>query len=453
MIKLFSKLAGRLNSGSKRTANIKKNILGTLLLKGVSIAVQLMLVPMTLNYLSTELYGVWLTVSSIILSLSFFDIGLSLGLKNRLAEAIAKNDYETGRQLVSTTYVFLCFIFIPLGVIMESVMPLIHWSHLLNVSESLNSTLVDVMQIITIAFVLQMIFNTIGTIVAAFQKVALSNAFPVIGNAISLVVIWFLTRYTEPSLKYMAWTISYIPILVFIVSSIILFNGRLKAIRPSFSSFNIHRVKDLFSLGIKFFVLQIQMLILQQATNFLISNISNPDYVSYYNIAYRYIGTAQMILVLILGPFWPAFTEAYVKKDFDWMKSIYRKLCKLYICVFFAIIFMAVVSPVVYSIWIGNSTHIPKAMTWTLTVYFIISAWNAIQAYLINGIGILRLSTYVTLVGMSVHIPLSYFLGQYIGAYGVIASLAAITLFYTTFFTTQLRKILNKTATGIWLQA
>lgn len=87
--------------GSQRGANIKKNIAGSLLIKGFSILIQLILVPLTLGYLNTDLYGIWLTVSSILLWLGFFDIGFTLGLRNKLSEALANGDILRGRKLVS----------------------------------------------------------------------------------------------------------------------------------------------------------------------------------------------------------------------------------------------------------------------------------------------------------------------------------------------------------------
>ena len=451
MSTILSPILSKFLSGSQRSNNVKRNILGSLFLKGISIVVQLLLVPLTLNYLSTELYGIWLTVSSVVLWLSFFDIGFSLGLKNRLAEAIAQEDYSTGKQLVSTTYIVLIAIFIPLGIILEFIVPLVHWSALLNVDASYNDTLIDVVRILLIAFVFQMVLHTISTIVASFQKVALSNAFPVIGNILSLAVIWLLTRYTAPSLRNMALTISFIPVMVLLISSIILFNGRLKSIRPALSAFNSKKIRDIFSLGVKFFIIQIQILVIQQATNLLISNVSSPDYVTYYNIAYRYIGTAMMIFTLILGPLWPAFTEAYVKKDYKWMNQIYRKLSKLYIVVFGMIWGMCFFSSVIYPLWIGKATHIPFAMTISLSVYFCLVSWDSLQVTLINGIGAIKLQSYVTLIGLIFHIPVSLFLGHYIGAYGVIISMILITLIYSIFFTIQIRKILSQIATGIWI--
>ena len=83
-----------LTSQNVRTASVKKNILASILIKGISIFVSLLIVPITLGYVNSTLYGIWLTISSVMLWLNFFDVGLTLGLKNRLGEALAKSNFS-----------------------------------------------------------------------------------------------------------------------------------------------------------------------------------------------------------------------------------------------------------------------------------------------------------------------------------------------------------------------
>ena len=77
------KLPSILVSGDKRSINVKKNVLGSIIIKGVSMIISFMLVPLTIGYVSSDLYGVWLTLSSILTWLTFLDIGISQGLKNK----------------------------------------------------------------------------------------------------------------------------------------------------------------------------------------------------------------------------------------------------------------------------------------------------------------------------------------------------------------------------------
>ena len=446
------KMLDFIKQGTDRSVAVKKNIAGSLFVKGCSIIISLLIVPLTLGYVSSDLYGIWLTLSSIIMWLNFFDIGFTLGLKNKLTEAIALGDMQRGKVLVSTTYFMMIAIFIPLCILLEMIIPHINWASFLNVTGNYNPDIIKTLHILAACLCAQMIVNVLTAVLAAYQKVALSSAFPVIGNFISLFIILLLTKYCPPSLSLLALAISTIPIFVIIIASFILFSSSFKAVAPSWNFVKKKQIKDLFNLGSKFFLIQAQIVVLYQCTNILISNLSGPSDVTSYNIAYKYITISMMIFSIIMAPLWPAFTEAYTKNDYSWMKNVYNKMCKLWGGLTVIVILMIIVSPIVYQLWIGEKAHVPLIMTVLIGIYTIVHSWDIIQVNMINGVGAIKLQTYITLIGLIVHIPLSLFLGRYVSCYGVIISMIVINMIYSTTFTIQIRKILNKTAKGLWLK-
>lgn len=438
--------------GNSRSASVKRNIVGSLLIKGISIIIQLMIVPLTLGYVSSELYGVWLTLSSIVLWLNFFDIGFTLGLKNKLAEALALNDWKKGRVLVSTTYVMMLAIFVPLALILFLIVPFVSWSSLLNVPDIYSDDIIRAIYILVACFCTQMIFNIVPTIISASQKVALSTVFPVIGNAMSMVVIYLLTCFAQPSLTLLAAAVSTMPIIVVGVASIILFSSTYKELTPKLTLFDSREVKNLFGLGAKFFLIQIQVVVLYQTTNILISNVSSPVEVTSYNIAYKYIGIAMMVFSIILQPLWPAFTDAFTKKDYNWMNNTYKRMTQLFLLSAFLICIMVLISPWAYTVWISDKADIPFTMTISVALYMVIHTWDSLQVQLINGIGAVKIQTYVTIIGLIAHVPMSLVLGNFFGAVGVVYSMTIINIIYATIFTIQMHKILNKKAEGIWIK-
>lgn len=440
----------KITSGNSRSVTIKKNILLSLFIKGISIIVSLLLVPLTLGYVNSELYGIWLTLSSVITWLHFLDIGFTNGLKNRLGEAIALNDLEKGKRLVSTTYGVMILIFLPLAIILSLCIPYINWAWCLNINPKYNVDICNAMYILVICFCLQMILNVLTAVISAYQKVALSSSFIVIGNALSLIVIYILTKVYPPSLLALAMAIASMPIIVLLIASFFFYNKDFKKISPSIKFYDKKYVKDLFNLGSKFFLIQIQMLVLYQSTNVLISNVSGPQDVTSYNLAYKYIAIAMMVYTILLQPLWPAFTDAYTRKDFKWMKNIYNKMKKVFIIYIFIIIAMTILSPIAYNLWIGKQAHVPFMMTSMVAIYVLVNSWSSLQVNMINGIGTIKIQTYTTLLGLIVHIPLSLFFSQFLGAMGVVLSMICVTSLYSIVFTIQIKKLLNQKAKGIW---
>lgn len=436
--------------GKKRTKAIKTNVISSFFLKGFSIGISFLLVPVTIDYVSPELYGIWLTLSSILTWLHFLDIGFTQGLKNKLTEAIANNDFKRGKSLVSTTYFMMTLIFVPVCVILELIIPIINWPSLLNVNPAYGAEIVKVMHVLILFVCLQMVINVIVSVVSAFQRVALSSSFHVIGQFLAFLIILALTKFFPPSLLALCFSLAAMPILVSLIASIILYSSKYKAISPSINCIRKDCVGDIFNLGYKFFIINIQVVVLYQSTNILISHVSSPLDVTAYNIAHRYLNVAMMAYTIITAPLWPAYTDAYVRKDFNWMKSVRNKMMKVYLLSVLACILMVVLSKPVYHMWIHERTEVPFIMTCMVALYVIVYCWMNLNGTLVVGMGTVSLETIVVLVGMLIHIPLSIFLSKFIGAYGVISSMIIINITYAIIFNIQVNKLLSGKAKGIW---
>src|SRR6187401_708650 len=121
-----------LRKGQSRTAKASRQIVYSFFLQGIGIVISLVYVPLLLNYLTQEKYGIWLTLSSILSWFSFFNIGLGYGMRNKLTEANAKGDTSLGQKYVSTTYATLICIFSAVLLVFHIINPFINWNSVLN---------------------------------------------------------------------------------------------------------------------------------------------------------------------------------------------------------------------------------------------------------------------------------------------------------------------------------
>lgn len=449
---MIKNIINRFLSGNTRTLAVKKNIISSLFIRGIGILISFMLVPMTIGYISPELYGVWLTISSIMTWITFLDIGFTQGLKNKLVEAIANDDWIKGRALVSTTYLMMVFIFVPICIVLEIIVPYIDWTTLLNISPIYRTDIEQVMYAMVFFFCVQMVVNVVVSVVAAFQRVALSTSFAVIGQFFALVLMFIFNRTVSASLLTLSFALSAMPILVTIIASIILYCGRYKMVSPSISYFDKQLIGDLFNLGYKFFLINIQVVVLYQSTNILISNLSSPLEVTTYNLAYKYMNIPMMLYTIITAPLWPAYADAYVKKDFCWLVRMRKRMINIFYLSALGCLLMVLFSPFFFKIWVGNDVIIPLKMTIIVALYVVILCWVNLNVTMIAGMGLVKLETIVVVIGMCIHIPLSIILGKVWGAYGVLGSMIIINLLYALIFNTQVNKILNGSAKGIWLE-
>lgn len=444
------KIKDILHSTNSRTALIKKNIVGSFVIKGISVLVSLVLVPLTIDYVNAERYGIWLTIASVVGWIGFFDVGFGNGLRNKLAESKAKGNYESCRAYISTTYFFTGGIFLFLLVIFNFLASCFNWAAFLNVSAELNQEILLIVRIVFSLFCVQFILKTISTIIIANQEPAKSSFIDMIAQLVSLIVIFFLTKFASSSLIYLAFCFAGIPVVILLVASVFFFRGEYKLLLPSVRYVKLGIAKEILSLGLKFFVIQIAVLIIYQTTNIIISNVSGPEAVTEYNVAYKYLSVSFMVYSIILTPFWSAFTDAYTQRDFAWMNQIYNKLLKLTFCILVGIIVMQFVSPLVYKIWVGDKVSVSNVLSLWIAVYMGFNIWNSLHAFIINGIGKIKLQLYISLTGMVGNVPLALYLGKIYGVNGVVISSILFCILPAFLLKIQVDKILKDKVKGIW---
>ena len=158
----------------------------------------------------------------------------------------------------------------------------------------------------------------------------------------------------------------------------------------------------------------------------------------------------MMAYTIITAPLWPAYTDAFARGDYDWMKNMRNKMQRILIISILGCAIVALASPWIYQLWIGDTPHIPYMMTLLVAIYVSVYCWMSLNGTLIVGVGKVNVETCIVLIGMVVHIPLSFFLSSFMGAYGVLASLIVINFMYALVMQVQVNKLLNKTAKGIW---
>lgn len=441
-----------LTSGHERTVRAKKNILASFIIKGLNIAIGLILVPLTINYLNPIKYGIWITLSSIIAWFGFFDIGLGHGLRNRFAEALAIGNHKLAKTYVSTTYAILSIIIILVLILFYLVNPFLNWAAILNTGSdpTLKSELSLLALIVFTFFCLQFISKIITTILLADQQPAKSSLFDFCANALSLLFIIILTKVTSGSLIYIGAVFSIIPVLVLMLASFLLFNGRYKCYKPSIKSVDFSKAKDLFSLGIKFFIIQIAAVLLYQTNNIIITQLFGPAEVTPYNVAFKYFSIIMMVFSIILSPFWSAFTESWVRKEIDWIQRTMRKLFQIWSLILIAAIFMIIISPWVYKIWIGNNIIISSSLSILVGIWIIVNTWNGIFSYFLNGVGKIKIQLVIGISSALLNVPLAFLSGKVFGINGVIIINILLVLIGAFIYPIQYFRLINSSARGIW---
>ncbi len=437
--------------GDDRSLKIRSNIIIIFLFKGGSLLVNLLLVPITIHFVNPSEYGVWLTLSSVIAWFGISDIGFGNGLRNKFTEAQAQNDTKLAKGYVSTTYISLTCIIAFLWLLFFISSFFLDWSLILNTDPSTKDSLTKVVLILFTFFALQFIFKLVGTVLIASQEPGKASGFDFIANVFILISIYLMIKLNVAgSLEILAVITGSFQLLVYIIATFWFYSGKLKPYRPSIKYFKFSYIRSLMGLGVKFFIVQISMIFIFQCTNIIIMQILDSESVTIYNIAYRYFTIPMTIALIVVSPFWSAFTDAYVKKDYIWMTKVYKQLLKLVLFMIGVLIVFFILSEFAYKIWIKDEVIIPIGVSFVMMLNIIAITISSVFISIINGTGKLKIQLLLNIVLSFFYIPLAIFLGHHYRLIGIIIASFIINLIYAILVPMQCYKIVNNKAHGYW---
>jgi O-antigen/teichoic acid export membrane protein len=439
---------------SSRSLKAKKNIFFLFIFNGFNFIFNLLLVRLTLDYLGKTEYGVWLTLSSILTWFNYLDFGLGNGLRNKLAEALAENDLHSAKIYVSTTYAIFSSMILLVIVVFIFIYRFIDWLEIFKAPAYLANELNTLILLSVIFFLIQFVLRLLTFIINADQKTALNGFFSFSINLLSVLFVYLLLKITSPSILLLGAGSTFIPVIVFVFASFFHFNRKYKIISPSFKSIRFLNLRDLLGLGTQFFIIQIASLIVFATDNLIITQLFGPADVTVYNIAYKYFNYIPIIFYVILTPMWSAYTEAYLKDDFEWIKNAVNKILKIWTLLSVVVIIMIFAADWVYDIWLNSKIKVPLLLTILMGLFAVMSNWNNMFAYFLNGVGKIRLQLYSSIFVAIINIPLSIYFAKNLnmGISGVIAATCVCVGIGSIWTPIQYSKIVNKKATGIWLK-
>jgi O-antigen/teichoic acid export membrane protein len=394
-------------SGHERSVKAKKNILALFAVKGYSIVISLLQIPLTINLLDNYKYGVWIMLFNILSWIQIFDIGIGNGLRNKFAESMAKNDIKSAREYVSTGYIIMGAISFCLIVLFIIPWLTVDWVKVFNVNAQLSKELTLLIGITFFLTAIQFSLQLINTLLTADHKPAFSAIVMAISNTIVLILFFALNKQISGSLFAIGFIYCIVPVVAFIVASLIIFNSYFKHIKPKISLFRKEKVKDLFNLGIQFFIIQIAVLVIFQTDSLIIAHVLSPEQVTPYSIVFRYFGTITMVAGIILTPMWSAYTEAYYKDDHNWIKNIIIKQLKVFAVITILVILLLLIARPVILLWLKKDLHISNCLLIGMALYTLLSVWNNIFSTLLGGINKIRLGTFAVIITAGLNIPLS----------------------------------------------
>lgn len=401
-----------INSSKKK---FFRNIFGSVSIKVISMLLNMMMLPIYINYFKNKsILGVWFVIITIFNTVIIFDFGLGNGLRNFLTELIENNENKQAKKLLSTTYGLMIIISLILLIILIFVNIKIEWNIFFKISTNdiSEKVLKKIMGILFIGSCLNIILKIITSVLLSLEKIILANTLPLVSNIFIIIIIKKLSIISlNEENKLLALALGYIVSvnLILLLVSIYIFTFDLKKIKPSFGQFDLKKIKPLLQIGMFFFLIQGSLLILNTSNEFFINKFFTAKAVVNYQIYNRIFNIFIAFFSVSLSPIWSIVTKCYIKKEINKIENIYKYLIYFSLIIFIALIILMPFFQGLINLWLKDNTiKIKYSILIKFICFSIVQLLNLSISCISNGINAVKLQSYCNFTAALFKIPMIY---------------------------------------------
>jgi O-antigen/teichoic acid export membrane protein len=293
----------------------------------VSICANLAQVPIALHYLKSEAFGLWMTLVGAVQLMSFADLGIGLGLQNKISEAYGRDDLQGVRNLYKTGWLTLAFVGMGIALVGLPVCWLVPWGQVFKISDpQLKRAVPGALAVIVAFFSLGLPLNAGLRLAVGLQLGWVTAVWSAASSVVCLGLI-VLGRHWGVGFVVFVGMAMAAPVIgnIGVIGHTFYILGKRFSILTGYYERGVPRA--LLRQGLLFLVPQAGAVVMNSAPNVMIASILGTTAVTPFSICQRLTNTLLQLQQLPLAALWPAFAEAKSRGDSEWIWTTFVKSC------------------------------------------------------------------------------------------------------------------------------
>lgn len=420
MKQMLQALQAKLRKDDRLGRVVKGGISG-IVGKGFALLINAISLPITVRYLGPQQYGFWVTISMSVVMLNVMDLGVTNSLTNMISRSFVDGDRKAARRYYATAFWISSAICIAIGIVAFYVWPRINWGPLFHVQDQELIHQVSLTCAIAVGFfLLGLPLNLVHRVLSGYQQTEITNYFNILSNIFGLIAILVVVRI-KGSLPMLMLIYS-----VSLMSGTIVLNLWVNFWdRPWISPLPHHidrtSVSELMNSSLGFFILKIAGLIVFNSDNLVITHYLGAAEVTPYSVTWRMAGYAVALQSAFFPSLWPAYSEAYARKDYAWVRSTFWRMARAVAgTTSIALLFFALFGrPIIR--WYAGAAAVPSSLLlWAICSWTMLSACMDLEACLLAAIDRVRLQGVLGVIAAILNVVFSVYLVKRIGSLGVV---------------------------------
>jgi O-antigen/teichoic acid export membrane protein len=220
--------------------------------KIIAILTMLVAVPLTLHYLGSERYGMWMTINSIVAMMGFTNLGMGLGVMNSISEAQGREDRQAAVSYVSSGFLMLSAVALVLLIGFAVAYPVIPWQRVFNVtSRQAVREAGPAMAIFIACFAVNLPLGMVQQVQYGYQEGFINSLWESAGKVLGLMGL-LLVIYLQAGLAWLVLALAGAPVLAWLLNSIVCYGFSRPYLRPSLQNYQGASARKVFHTGLFF---------------------------------------------------------------------------------------------------------------------------------------------------------------------------------------------------------
>jgi O-antigen/teichoic acid export membrane protein len=398
--------------------------------KAVKVLTALVSVPLTINYLGAERYGLWMTISSLVAVLAFADLGIGNGLLNAISDADGRGDRALAARYVSSAFVMLVTVALLLGFGIVVAYPLIAWGRVFNVTSPLAIAEAGPAAAVFLAcFLVSLPAGIVQRVQLGYQEGFANSLWEAAGSVLGLIGVLAAT-HVQAGLVWLVLAMAGAPTLMLVLNGVVLFTRRRRYLRPSLRLADREIAIGILRVGLLFFVLQLVAAAAFFSDNLVAAHALNASAVTQYAVPMKLFDMIALVCGFLLAPLWPAYGEALARGDHSWVKrTLARSLSATVIGTSFASLLVVLSANAILRVWAGGTVHSTPLLLVGFGVWTILNTGGVAVAMFLNGVGAIRFQAVCAAIMGATALALKIVMARTFGLPGIIwGTIVAYTL-------------------------
>lgn len=384
------------NLSNERSRRAAVTSLANLLGQVISLLTGLISVPLTLNYLGPERFGLWMALSTFLLFIAFSDFGISIGAQDSISRLVGLEKYKDARKVFLTSFAFVFSISCLLVLVAFYVLPQVPWQEIYSLkSPAANSEVLPTTKVLTLVLAAGLVSGVVQRTYLALQEGYVVAILNTISKIASLVLLIVAVEYEAglPVLVFVIAGVGNLALLGFGLPYLYVRNPWLRIEVALVNDFvSVRTLSGILRVGALGLLASVAFAVVNNVVQLLISIQYGAQAVADYSTLLKLTSIPLLILANIQSPNWPAIADANARKDYGWILSVYKSMKRntLLFTVVFGLGFLLFSRDAIL-FWTGNPEVVPSVGLLVPSVALMaFGFWNNLYSVILNGLSRFR---------------------------------------------------------------